>query len=177
MTHFGHHFQKFYKCFCKNRYISVTLGGTVFILPGYLQDIVFMIPTEFCADMSNGSKDIAIMTNFKMADTWFIQSWHVVQPIQGIHRHKDHNFLTDCSKVINENVNFWYLPTHRWRYSPLFWRTSGSGTLCVFGCRSGPGLHFLYDFIPLLDYFWSIFCFVYSTSYCWHFWTVFGLDN
>ncbi len=60
--------------FCKNRYISGTLGGAVFKLPGYLRDIVFMIPTDFCADMSNGSEDIAMYDKFQ-------NGGHVVQPI------------------------------------------------------------------------------------------------
>ncbi len=71
MTHFGQHFQKL--CFCKNRYISGTLGGAVFILPGYLRDFVFMIPTDFCADVSNGSKHIAIYDKFQ-------NGGHMVQP-------------------------------------------------------------------------------------------------
>ncbi len=41
---------------------------------GYLQDIVFMIPTHFCADMSNGSKDITIYDKIQ-------NGGHVVQPI------------------------------------------------------------------------------------------------
>lgn len=35
--------------------------------------------------------------------------------------------------------------------------TSGSGTLCVFGCHSVPGLLFLCVFTPLLDYFGLFF--------------------
>ncbi len=40
----------------------------------YLRDIVLMIPTDFCADMSNGSKNIAIYDKFQNIG-------HVVQPI------------------------------------------------------------------------------------------------
>ncbi len=47
-------------CFCKNRYVSRTLGGAVFKHLKYLRDMVLMIPTDVCADVSNGSKDIAI---------------------------------------------------------------------------------------------------------------------
>jgi len=36
-----------------------------------------MIPTKFCEDMSNSLKDMAIMTEFKMADMWYIQSWQI----------------------------------------------------------------------------------------------------
>ncbi len=39
---------------------------------------------------------------------------------QGIHRYKFSNFLIDCSKVISENLNFWYLTTHRWHCSQLW---------------------------------------------------------
>ncbi len=57
--------QKLQKCFCKNCYSSGALGGAVFIIQVYFRDIVLMIPTDFCADMSNGSKDIAIYDKFQ----------------------------------------------------------------------------------------------------------------
>ncbi len=60
--------------FCKNRYISGTLGGAVFKRPGYIRDIVFMVPNDFCTDMSNGSEDIAIHDKFQ-------NGGHVLQPI------------------------------------------------------------------------------------------------
>ncbi len=66
--------KKLQKCFCKNCYSSGALGGAVFIFQVYLRDIVLMIPTDFCADMSNGSKDIAIYDKFQNVG-------HVVQPI------------------------------------------------------------------------------------------------
>ncbi len=46
---------------------------------------------------------------------------------QGIHRHQEHNFLTNCSKVISQNVIFWYLTTHRWRCSQLWHGPSDHG--------------------------------------------------
>lgn len=52
-------------CFCNNRYTSGTLGGAVFKLPGYLRDMVFMIPIYFYADLSSGSKDFAIYDKFQ----------------------------------------------------------------------------------------------------------------
>ncbi len=55
-------------------YISGTVGGAVFKLPGYLRDMMLMIPTDFCADMSNGSEDIAMYHKFQ-------NGGHVVQPI------------------------------------------------------------------------------------------------
>ncbi len=40
---------------------------------------------------------------------------------------QDYNMLTDCSKVISENVHFWYLTTHRWRCSQLWHVSSDHG--------------------------------------------------
>ncbi len=82
--------------------------------------------------MSDGSEDIAIHDKFQ-------NGGHVVQPImakldilrfgmtQGIHRHQENNFLTNCSKVISENVIFVYLTTHRWRCSQLWHGPSDHG--------------------------------------------------
>ncbi len=53
-------------------------------------------------------------------DPWFGMT-------QGIHRHQDYNFLTDCSKVLSENVHFWYLTTRRWRCSQLWHGPSEHG--------------------------------------------------
>ncbi len=79
MTHFGQHFQKLQKCFCKNCYSSGALGGAVFIFPVYLKDIVFMIPTDFFVQMSNGSKDIAIYDKFQngghVVSDWLFKSY------------------------------------------------------------------------------------------------------
>ena len=50
---------KSYKRFCKIPYIFGTLGGAVFNLLMYLQDIVLMIHTKFFKDMSNSLKVIA----------------------------------------------------------------------------------------------------------------------
>ena len=36
------------------------VGGTVFKLLRYIQDMMLMIPTDFCADSSTGLKDMAI---------------------------------------------------------------------------------------------------------------------
>ncbi len=47
--------------------------------------------------------------------------------IESIVSEKDHNFLTNCSKVISEKVHFWYLMTHRWRCSQLWHGTSDHG--------------------------------------------------
>ncbi len=55
-------------------YISGTLGGAVFKLPGYLRDTDVDDPTDFCSDMSNGSEDIAIHDKFQ-------NGGHVLQPI------------------------------------------------------------------------------------------------
>ncbi len=54
-------------------YISGTLGGAVFKLPGTSGTCV-MMPTDFCSDMSNGSEDIAIHDKFQ-------NGGHVLQPI------------------------------------------------------------------------------------------------
>lgn len=57
-------FSNSYKHFYKNGYISGTLGGAVFRLLRYLRDMVSIIPTDFCADMSNGLKYIAVYDRF-----------------------------------------------------------------------------------------------------------------
>ncbi len=72
-------------------------------------------------------KILQFMTNFKMSDTWFKIAIIWFGMTQGIHRHKYYNFLTDCSKVICENVNFWYVTTHRWRCSQLWQGPSDHG--------------------------------------------------
>ena len=43
---------------------------------------------------------------------------------QGIHRYHICDFLTNCSKVIDQNSNFSYLMTRRWRCSQLWHGTS-----------------------------------------------------
>lgn len=60
---------KSYKRFCKNPYISWTVGGAVFKLLRYLQDMRLMIPTNFCADTSNCLRDIKTYTKFHSFNT------------------------------------------------------------------------------------------------------------
>ncbi len=67
---------KSYKRIFNDRNISRTLGGAVFILLWYLRDMILMIPTDFCDNMSNSQKIWKCMTNFKMADRGFNQSWY-----------------------------------------------------------------------------------------------------
>ncbi len=51
--------------FFKDRNISRTVGGAVFILLWYVQDMMLMIPTDFCDDMSNGSEDMKMYDTFQ----------------------------------------------------------------------------------------------------------------
>ncbi len=51
--------------FFKDRNISRTVGGAVFILLWYVQDMMLMIPTDFFDDMSNGSEDIKMYDTFQ----------------------------------------------------------------------------------------------------------------
>ncbi len=53
------------KHFYKDRNISRTVGGAVFILLWYVQDMMLMIPTDFCDDMSNGSEDMKMCDKFQ----------------------------------------------------------------------------------------------------------------
>ncbi len=53
------------KHFFKDRNISRTVGGAVFILLWYVQDMMLMIPTDFCDDMSNGSEDMKMCDKFQ----------------------------------------------------------------------------------------------------------------
>ncbi len=53
------------KHFFKDRNISRTVGGAVFILLWYVRDMMLMIPTDFCDDMSNGSEDMKMYDKFQ----------------------------------------------------------------------------------------------------------------
>ncbi len=53
------------KRFFKDRNISRTVGGAVFILLWYVQDMMLMIPTDFCDDMSNSSEDMKMYDKFQ----------------------------------------------------------------------------------------------------------------
>ncbi len=65
---------KSYKSFFKDRNISQTVGGAVFKLLWFLRDMMLMIPTDFCDDMSNGSEDMKMYDKFQ-------NGWQGFQPI------------------------------------------------------------------------------------------------
>ncbi len=54
-----------YKRIFNDRNISRTLGGAVFILLWYLRDMILMIPTDFCDNMSNSSEDMKMYDKFQ----------------------------------------------------------------------------------------------------------------
>lgn len=60
--------------FCKNPYISRTLGGAMFKLLRYRKDMLSMNPTKFYVDMSISLQDIAIYDEIQNGE-------HVVHPI------------------------------------------------------------------------------------------------
>jgi len=75
-----------------------------------------MIRTNFCEDMSNCLKDIAIYVKIQ-------NGGHVVHPIltKSVSLDSaidtDFDFLTNCSKVIGQNINFSDLMTCSWHCS------------------------------------------------------------
>ncbi len=88
-----------------------------------------LTPTDFCADMSNGSKDIAICVKFQ-------NGGHVVQPIwQNVYPQipkesietKIIIFLIIVQKLLAKNGTFSNLMIHRWRCSQLWHGPSDHG--------------------------------------------------
>ena len=91
--------------------------------------MVLMMPTDFCADLSSRSKDIAIYDKFQNGGQVVqvvltkLTSTDSEWPKESI----DTKIIIFWLIVISKNVHFWYLNTHRWRCSQLWHGPSDHG--------------------------------------------------